>query len=78
MLFDERKHGVSFVEAMEIFDSSSVADPEHSIAEHRYLIFGVSKQGRHNIVVSYTERGAWIRLISARLMTPRERRAYEQ
>jgi hypothetical protein len=41
-----------------------------------YLIFGISKQGRH-LVVSYTERGEWIRLISARQLTSRERRAYE-
>ena len=45
--------------------------------EERYLIFGISKQGRH-LVVSYTERGDRIRLVSAREMTPRERRAYER
>jgi uncharacterized protein len=77
---NERKHGVTFVEAMQVFDdehSSCVPDPDHSMAEERFLIFGISKQGRH-LVVSYTERGLWIRLISARQMTPHERRAYEQ
>lgn len=76
---NESKHGVSFVEASEVFGddhSSTVPDPDHSIEEDRYLIFGVSKVGRH-LVVSYTQRNDRIRLISARQMTPRERRAYE-
>ena len=77
---NEQKHGVTFFEATEVFDddhSSSVPDPDHSVDEQRYLIFGMSKQGSH-LVVSYTERGGRVRLISARRMTPRERRAYEQ
>jgi uncharacterized DUF497 family protein len=78
---NEQKHGVSFAEASDVFDddhSSTVQDPDHSIDEARYLIFGVSKQGRH-LVVSYTEYGEQrIRLISARQMTSRERRAYEE
>jgi uncharacterized protein len=77
---NEQKHGVSFLEASEVFDddhSSSVRDPDHSVDEERYLIFGISKQGKH-LVVSYTERGDRVRLISARQMTPRERKAYEQ
>lgn len=76
---NEAKHGVGFPEASEVFDddhSSSVPDPDHSADEDRYLIFGISKQGRH-LVVSYTEREERIRLISARQMTSRERRAYE-
>lgn len=77
---NERKHGVSFAEASEVFDddhSSTVADPDHSFGEERYLIFGASKSGRH-LVVSYTEQAQRVRLISARQMTPHERRAYEQ
>ena len=77
---NEQKHGVSFAEASEVFDddhSSAVSDPDHSVDEARYLIFGMSKQSRY-LVVSYTERGDRIRLISARQMTSRERRAYEE
>jgi len=77
---NETKHGVSFFEACEIFDddhSSAVRDPDHSVDEERYLIFGLSKAGSY-LVVSYTERGDRIRLISARQMTPREQEAYEQ
>jgi uncharacterized DUF497 family protein len=65
--------------ASEVFDddhSSSVRDPDHSISEERYLIFGISRQGKH-LVVAYTERGERIRLISARHMTSGERKAYE-
>ena len=77
---NETKHGVSFIEACEVFDddhSSTVPDPDHSADEDRYLIFGMSKAGKP-LVVSYTERGDRIRPISARTMTPRERKAYEQ
>lgn len=77
---NEQDHEVTFAEASEVFEddhSSSASDPDHSLDEGRYLIFGVSRDGRY-LVVSYTERGDRIRLISARQMTPRERRAYEQ
>jgi uncharacterized DUF497 family protein len=74
------KHGVSFFEAREAFGdelSLTVTDPDHSIDEDRYLIFGQSVAGRH-LVAAYTERNGRIRIISAREMTPRERKAYEQ
>ena len=77
---NESKHGISFLEACEVFDddhSSTVSDPDHSADEDRCLIFGTSKGGKY-LVVSYTERGDRIRPISARSMTPRERKAYEQ
>jgi uncharacterized DUF497 family protein len=77
---NEEKHGVSFFEATDVFGdgySSSLRDPDHSDDEDRYLIFGLSRTGKY-LVVSYTERGDRIRIISAREMTPRERRAYEQ
>lgn len=77
---NETKHEVSFMEASTVFDddySSTVVDPDHSRDEERYLTFGTSSSGRA-LVVAHTDRGANIRLISARAMTPRERRAYEQ
>lgn len=45
---NESKHGISFLEACEVFDddhSSTVPDPDHSTDEDRYLIFGMSKGG---------------------------------
>ncbi len=78
-LTNHRKHSVTFFEAREAFGdelSLTVPDPDHSIDEDRYLIFGKSLSGRY-LVVSYTERASRIRLISAREMTPHERKAYE-
>jgi len=51
-------------------------DPDHSENEVRYLIVGASDQGRL-LIVSYTERGDSIRLISTREVTRGEREAYE-
>ncbi|MDZ7686964.1 MAG: BrnT family toxin [Gammaproteobacteria bacterium] len=75
-----KDHGVSFEEASEVFAdflSSTTPDPDHSESEHRMLIFGQTLAYRH-LVVSFTERGARIRIISAREMTRHERQAYEQ
>ena len=73
-------HGVTFIEAAEVFAddlASTVADPDYSIGEGRCLLFGTTAAGRA-IVVALAERGARIRIISARPMTRRERGAYEQ
>lgn len=74
-----RKHGVSFGEASTVFAdplSLTIADPLHSTDEERFVTIGESSTGRV-IVVVHTERGHALRLISARLATPRERRTYE-
>lgn len=74
------KHGVSFEETKSVFDDSLYVDfydPDHSISEHRYIIIGESQQGRL-LIVSYTERGDIIRLISSREVTPAERKVYEE
>ena len=75
-----KKHGVSFIEAVSVFGDPLAlmfADPSHSISENRFLTFGVSAMGRF-LVIAHTDRGDNIRIISARLMTSRERRQYEQ
>lgn len=77
---NKKKHGVSFLEASEVFadeQSSCVPDPDHSFGEERYLLFGLSSTGIP-LVVSYTERHSYIRIISARRMTRQERKAYEE
>jgi uncharacterized DUF497 family protein len=74
------KHGVSFEEAATAFGdrlSLTIADPDHSEGEQRFLLVGESYQGRL-VVVAHTNRGESVRLISARLATRRERRAYGQ
>ena len=77
---NQRKHGVSFEEACTVFNdplSIDFDDPDHSIGEAHYIIIGLSHQGRY-LFVSHTDRDDKIRLISARLVTPKERRYYEQ
>ena len=72
-------HGVSFDEAKTVFDDPLYVDfydPDHSLDEHRYIIIGVSQPGRL-LMVSYTERGDSIRIISSREVTQKERRDYE-
>ncbi|MDG2991523.1 BrnT family toxin [Candidatus Synechococcus calcipolaris G9] len=74
------KHEVSFEEAKTVFDDPLYVDfydPDHSEDEERYLIVGQSSRGRL-LIVSYTERGDSIRLISAREVTRIEREAYEE
>ena len=72
------KHGVDFADAVAVFEDELALtrpDPD-SRAERRFLTLGVDAFGRHLIVV-FTERGARIRIISARLASKQERRAYE-
>ncbi len=52
-------------------------DPDHSVEELRLLTMGCSAEGRL-IVVSHTDRGEDIRIISARPETRGEKKRYEQ
>lgn len=73
-----RKHRVTFDEAMTVFgdwESITVIDPDHSKDEERYVIIGRSSRDRI-LVVSHTERGQNVRIISARRADARERRQY--
>ena len=75
-----RKHRISFVEATTALrDDLALTgrDPDHSTGEARYITFGVSSQGRL-LVVSHTERGGLVRIISARTATKSERKIYEE
>jgi uncharacterized DUF497 family protein len=74
-----KKHKVSFDEAKTIFgDKKHVVVPDrvHSYEEERYLAIGLSDRGRF-VTLCFTERGAKLRLISARLAESWERREYE-
>ena len=76
---NQRRHRVTFVEAATVFFdplSVTVADPLHSIDEHRFVISGLSYQQRLLVVV-HADRGDRIRIISARLATRSEREKYE-
>ncbi len=72
------KHGVDFAEASTVFGDPleyTIADPDHSIGEYRYLSMGHSAYNRL-LVVSYTERDEQVRIISARVASQHERRQY--
>lgn len=74
-----RRHRISFDEASTVFSdlfSITISDPDHSINEQRYVDIGFSDKGRI-LIVSYTERGESIRIISCRKATAAERRRYE-
>ncbi len=74
------KHGISFEEAQTVFDDPLYVDfydPDHSEDEHRYIIIGESSKS-HIWLVSYTERGDKIRIISPRQVTQQERKAYQE
>ena len=77
---NERKHGVSFLEASSVFGDPlelTIYDPDHSTDEHRFLSIGQTSSGRI-VVVSYVEREEnRIRIISARAATAAERKRYE-
>ena len=65
---------------MTVFDDDVAAvrdDPDHSIGEQREIIVGRSST-RRILLVSFTERNDVIRLISARPVTPREQKLYEE
>lgn len=76
-----RRHRVSFEEATTVFGdrlARTFVDPDHSTPnEQRELTFGMSQGGRA-LVVAHCERRGRVRIISAREMTRREKRDYEE
>jgi uncharacterized DUF497 family protein len=73
-------HGVSFGEASTAFRdtlSLTIYDPLHSEEEDRFVLIGNSHRN-HLLVVVHTGRGNFIRLISARKATKKERKQYEE
>lgn len=74
------KHGIAFEEASTAFGdplAHSISDPLHSYDEDRFVLMGQTNAGRLAVVV-YTDRDETVRIISARLAKPSERRRYEQ
>ena len=74
-----RKHGVRFAEAVTALEDDlalTLRDP-HVPDEERWITLGLDATGRL-LVVIYTWREDRVRIISARLATPSERRQYEE
>jgi uncharacterized DUF497 family protein len=79
-LLNRRNHRISFEEAATVFTDPlelTIADPDHSLDENRFISIGESFK-RRVLVVSYSERVNVIRIISARKPTKHERRLYEE
>jgi hypothetical protein len=78
-LSNQRKHGLSFAEARQLFESGAdyleIFDVEHSEFEDRFIAIGPIDRGL--VVVIYTEREEdLIRIIGARLANQREQALY--
>jgi len=76
------KHGVWFEEAQSVFDDPRARlfyDPEHSEAEDRFILLGVSSAARTLVVIHcYRDSDSMIRIISARKATRKEAGSYEE
>ena len=75
-----RGHHVTQAETEQVFLNRPLLiadDPKHSVREERQFALGRTDAGRRLIVV-FTVRGSLLRVISARPMSQRERRAYAE
>ena len=77
---NQRKHGISFEEAITIFADENarlIRDTDHSESEERFILIGFSAKLRILVVVhAYRQDEKEVRIISARKATPKERRQY--
>lgn len=77
---NERKHGVSFDEAITVFTDGHglrISDPDHSDEEDRFILLGMSWS--HGLLVvchCFRETSDVIRIITARKATKSERVKY--
>ena len=73
---NQLKHHISFQTAARVFNDDNrveIPDDAHSVYEDRYIAIG---RVNNILFVVYTERCDYIRIISARLATARERKFY--
>ena len=82
---NQKKHGVSFEEAKEIFEDPlhiALLDERFDYFEERWVVIGRSGSGRTLVVAAlfyFDEQDEEVlRIISAREATPHERRQYER
>ena len=77
-----QKHGVSFEEAITVFDDDNallISDLKHSSQEERFIIIGLSSSIRVLYVCHcYRDPKNTIRIISARTATKSEEKYYER
>lgn len=77
---NRRKHGVSFQEGETVFSDENallLGDPDHSEAEDRFILLGLSSRIRILLVCHcYRAKESIIRIISARRADKDERAQY--
>jgi uncharacterized protein len=75
-----KKHGITFDEARSVFFDERarlIEDPDHSEAEERFILLGLSSSLRLLLVCHcYRSGGNVIRIISARKATLHESKSY--
>jgi uncharacterized DUF497 family protein len=77
---NRQKHRISFLEAATVFGdplAETYPDPDHSMAERRFITVGMLSAGRL-LMVAHADRDENIRILSARKTTAREREQYEE
>ena len=74
---NERKHGVTFPEAMTVFSDPRAIDAPDIFEPNRFVIIGMSQIARMLFVV-FAERGERIRIISARRANAAQRKKYDE
>jgi uncharacterized DUF497 family protein len=75
-----KKHGVRFAESLLVFeddDAITIPDDESDPHEVRFVSIGMGASQRVLVVV-FCYRGKNIRMISARVAEPHERKQYEE
>ena len=77
-LANMHKHGVSFAEVEPVFydDFALTHEDGDAVGEARFVTVGADSLGRV-VAVCWTQRIEAVRLISARLASPAERKSYE-
>ena len=77
-LQNQRKHGLSFTDVLQLFDTGDyleIFDAAHSEHEDRFIAIGDIARGVAVVVFTEREEGV-IRIIGARLVGKRERDLY--
>lgn len=81
-LKNQKKHGIGFPEVKTVFEDFYAIlfdDPDHSEAEERFLIIGMSfEKGVCIVSHCYREKNEKIRIISARKATKKEQKIYDE
>lgn len=79
---NQQKHGITFQEAATVFqdeDALQIFDPDHSEAEDRFILLGMSSILRILVVYHcYRANDDVIRIISARKATRNESSTYKR